>query len=98
MWCGTAQPDPPPVPSSREIHDTLWQQAATPSIARRRIDDTRTTLSLRSFGITQRATANVRDFENVGFERVWNPLRRARFAFPWIMSRPSRPQRSVQRW
>lgn len=62
-------------PSSRELHDTLWQQAATAGFARRRIDDTRTALSLRAFGVTQLATANVRDFEDFGFERVWNPLR-----------------------
>ena len=61
-------------PTSREVHAELWQQAATPGIARRRIYDTRTALCLRAFGVTDFATANVRDFEGLGFKRVWNPL------------------------
>ena len=61
-------------PSSREIHADLWQYAATPGIARRRIYDTRTALALRAFGITEFATANVKDFEGFGFSKVWNPI------------------------
>lgn len=60
--------------TSREIHNELWQQAATPGIARRRIYDTRTALCLRAFGVTEFATANVRDFEGFGFQKVWNPV------------------------
>ncbi len=61
-------------PTSREIHTDLWQQAATPGIARRRIYDTRTALCLRAFGVTEFATANVKDFDGFGFKKVWNPL------------------------
>jgi uncharacterized protein len=42
--------------------------------ARRRIYDARLALSLRRQGIKEFATANVADFEDFGFERVWNPL------------------------
>lgn len=55
-------------------HEALWQQAATPQFARRRLFDTRTALSLRQHGVTEFATANVKDFEGLGFTRVWNPL------------------------
>lgn len=58
----------------RKIHADLWQQAATPGIARRRIYDTRTALCLQAFGVTEFATANVKDFDRLGFQKVWNPL------------------------
>ena len=61
-------------PRSREIHAALWKAAATPNFARRRIYDLRTALCLQAFGVTQFATANVKDFENTGFAKVWNPL------------------------
>lgn len=61
-------------PTSRELHTELWQQAATPGIARRRIYDTRTALSLRAFGVTDFATANEKDFQGFGFSKVWNPV------------------------
>lgn len=61
-------------PTSREIHSDLWQLAATPGMARRRIYDTRTALCLRAFGVTELATATAKDFEGFGFRRVWNPL------------------------
>jgi len=61
-------------PTSRELHAELWQQAAVPDFARRRIYDTRTALSLRAFGVTEFATANLKDFQGFGFEKVWNPL------------------------
>lgn len=61
-------------PTSREIHTDLWNQAATPGIARRRIYDTRTALCLRAYGVTEFATANIKDFEGFGFKKVWNPV------------------------
>jgi toxin-antitoxin system PIN domain toxin len=60
-------------PTSRELHAELWHQAASPGIARRRIYDVRTALSLRAFGVTEFATANVKNFEGFGFVKVWNP-------------------------
>lgn len=61
-------------PTSRELHTDLWQRAAEPRFARRRIYDTRTALSLRAFGVTEFATANGKDFEGFGFAKVWNPI------------------------
>lgn len=61
-------------PRSRELHDELWKHAANPDFARRRIYDTRTALSLTAFGVTDFATLNLKDFQNLGFKKVWNPL------------------------
>ena len=61
-------------PRSRELHDALWKQAAARDFARRRIYDTRTALSLTAFGVTDFATLNLKDFQNLGFKKVWNPL------------------------
>jgi predicted nucleic acid-binding protein len=61
-------------PTSLPRHEALWQAAARRDFPRRRIDDARTALALRAFGVTRFATANVRDFEGLGFDRVWNPL------------------------
>lgn len=61
-------------PDSRALHTRLWEIAAQPGIARRRIYDARIALALRGFGVTEFATANVKDFEGFGFEKVWNPL------------------------
>ena len=61
-------------PSSRDLHDDLWQRAASHGFARRRIYDARTALSLLAFGVTDFATLNLKDFQDFGFKRVWNPL------------------------
>lgn len=61
-------------PRSRELHDELWKQASTRDFARRRIYDTRAALSLIAFGVTDFATLNLKDFQNFGFKKVWNPL------------------------
>lgn len=61
-------------PVSRELHSELWQRAAEPKFARRRIYNARTALSLRAFGVDEFATANVKDFQEFGFKNVWNPL------------------------
>lgn len=60
-------------PASRAVHARLWEMAAQPGIARRRIYDTRTALALRAFGVTEFGTANVKDCEGFGFAKVWNP-------------------------
>jgi toxin-antitoxin system PIN domain toxin len=59
---------------SRSLHDTLWQKAAAKDFAFRRLYDARTALTLTTQGVTEFATANVKDFENLGFSKVWNPL------------------------
>ncbi len=58
----------------RRLHDVLWQIAADPSFGYRRIYDGRLALSLIQQGVTDFATANVEDFQGLGFRRVWNPL------------------------
>jgi toxin-antitoxin system PIN domain toxin len=59
---------------SLALHDELWSHAAAPQFAYRRIYDARLALTLRHHGVTEFATANVKDFEGFGFTRVWNPL------------------------
>ena len=61
-------------PDSLALHDELWRLAAGARFARRRIFDARLALSLRRQGVTEFATANVRDFSGFGFDRVWNPM------------------------
>jgi toxin-antitoxin system PIN domain toxin len=60
-------------PRSRDIHAEIWKQAATHHFARRRIYDVRTALCLKAFGVKEFATANIKDFKNLGFDKVWNP-------------------------
>lgn len=60
-------------PDGTALHDELWRLAARSRFARRRIYDARLALSLRRQGVTEFATANVKDFSGFGFDRVWNP-------------------------
>lgn len=59
------------------LMEPVWAAAASPRFARRRIYDARLALTLRHYGVTELATANVKDFQGFGFTRVWNPLARA---------------------
>ncbi len=59
---------------SRPLHDTLWQRARAKDFAFRKIYDTRSALTMTAQGVTEFATANVKDFEGLGFRKVWNPL------------------------
>ena len=56
------------------LHDELWPRAAETTFARRRIYDLRLALILRRQGVTSFATVNVKDFHDLGFDRVWNPM------------------------
>lgn len=56
------------------VMDSVWRRARQKGFARRRIFDVRLGETLRHHGVTRMATANVKDFEGLGFERVWNPL------------------------
>lgn len=56
------------------VMDSVWVRARQNGFARRRIFDVRLGETLRHHGVTRFATANVKDFEGLGFERVWNPL------------------------
>ena len=59
---------------SRPLHDTLWQKARATAFAFRKLYDTRSALTMTAQGVTEFATANVKDFEGLGFRKVWNPL------------------------
>jgi toxin-antitoxin system PIN domain toxin len=56
------------------VMDQVWEQARRTGFARRRIFDVRLALTLQHHGVTEFATANTKDFEGLGFARVWNPL------------------------
>jgi predicted nucleic acid-binding protein len=56
------------------IMNEVWRLAGERDFARRRVFYARLGLTLRHAGVTQFATANVKDFEGLGFEKVWNPL------------------------
>jgi uncharacterized protein len=55
------------------LMDDLWKEAGR-SLPYRRIFDIRLALTLRHHGVSEFATANAKDFEGFGFQRVWNPL------------------------
>lgn len=47
---------------------------ASPQFARRRLFDVRTALTLIACGVNAFATANLKDFQGLGFKRGRNPL------------------------
>jgi toxin-antitoxin system PIN domain toxin len=56
------------------IMDRVWQQAAAPGFACRRLFDARLAAVLKHHGVSEFATRNSRDFQGLGFTRVWDPL------------------------
>ena len=56
------------------IMDQVWAMAGAKNFPRRQVFDARLALTLRSGGVTHFATSNVKDFQGLGFEKVWNPL------------------------
>jgi uncharacterized protein len=61
-------------PDGRHFHDALWARLGDPRLPRRRLYDLRLGLSLVTQGVTEFATVNLKDFQGIGFEKVWNPL------------------------
>ena len=59
---------------ARPLHDRMWKVASEPGFAYRRLYDVRTALTLMDHGVTGFATTNTKDFEGLGFSKVWNPL------------------------
>lgn len=59
---------------SRALHDVIWHKASAPAFAFRKLYDTRSAITMTAQGVTEFATVNVKDFEGLGFQRVWNPL------------------------
>lgn len=60
---------------SRLLHDALWQKARRMDFAFRRLYDARAALTMTAQGVTEFATVNVKDYEGLGFRKVWNPLK-----------------------
>lgn len=58
----------------RAFHDALWAELGTLKGGRRRAYDLRAARSLQAHGVTEFATVNIRDFQGLGFRKVWNPL------------------------
>ncbi len=59
---------------SADVMKEVWPIAGKEGFARRRIFDVRLAKTLQAHGVTEFATANTKDFEELGFQRVWNPL------------------------
>jgi toxin-antitoxin system PIN domain toxin len=59
---------------SRVFHDLFWKKIHSQQIARRRAYDIRMALTLTAQGVSQFATVNAKDFADLGFKKVWNPL------------------------
>ncbi len=60
--------------SGCSVMDEVWKHTGKKDFAIRRIVDLRLALSLLRIGVTEFATTNLKDFERIGFIRVWNPL------------------------
>ncbi len=64
------------------IMDEVWHRASDAGFARHRIIDARLALTLRHHGVTEFITRNVRDFKDLGFERLRNPFSDTHTASP----------------
>ena len=62
------------VPQDGRVMREVWNRAAVPGFARRRIHDLRLAFTLFYSGVTDFYTRNVKDFADVGFSRLENPL------------------------
>ena len=58
------------VPVMKEV----WTWTQRPNFAFRRIIDIRLGLTLRHAGVNAFATGNPKDFQGLGFRKIWNPL------------------------
>lgn len=56
------------------VSERLWHWAKSTQSAFRQIIDARLALTLQHHGVTEFATANLRDFAEFGFQRLWNPV------------------------
>ncbi len=56
------------------VSRNLWEWAENKCPAYRQIIDARIGFVLRHHGVTRFATTNVKDFQGMGFKKVWNPL------------------------
>ena len=62
------------VVENADVMNRVWREAGKPGTPRRRIIDIRLAFTLQTHGVKDFATANPKDFQGLGFRRVWNPL------------------------
>ena len=63
--------DIPPTPLAM---NAVWRRSSAKDFARRRIHDVRLAETLKYWGVDEFHTRNVRDFEDLGFRVISNPL------------------------
>ena len=56
------------------VMESVWETVNRPGFSRRRIFDIRLALTLKHHGVTALATGNIKDFQDLGLYRVWNPV------------------------
>ncbi len=56
------------------VMEEVWKWTDQRNFAFRRVIDIRLGLTLRHHGVTEFATTNPKDFQGLGFSKVWNPL------------------------
>jgi toxin-antitoxin system PIN domain toxin len=56
------------------VSQALWKWAKSPNSGFRQIIDARLGLTLRFHGVTEFASANFKNFQEFGFDRLWNPV------------------------
>jgi toxin-antitoxin system PIN domain toxin len=59
---------------SAPVMDDVWTWTQRSNFAFRRIIDVRLGLTLRHAGVNEFATSNPKDFQGLGFRKIWNPL------------------------
>ena len=62
------------IPSTPEVMNAVWRRASARNFARRRIHDVRLAETLRHWGVDEFHTRNTRDFADLGFRILNNPI------------------------
>ena len=61
-------------PAEPDVMNAVWRRAASKNFARRRIHDVRLAETLKYWGVDEFHTRNTRDFADLGFRVLDNPL------------------------
>lgn len=62
------------VPTAPDVMNAVWRRAASKNFARRRIHDVRLAETLKYWGVDEFHTRNTKDFADLGFRVLSNPL------------------------
>ena len=62
------------IPAAPDVMNAVWRRAASKNFARRRIHDVRLAETLKYWGVDEFHTRNTRDFADLGFRVLDNPL------------------------